>query len=52
MQWLDIEQSDFDKRYVEGAGRDARKRWFDMVEWEKERKKRMRRRMKFTIARR
>jgi hypothetical protein len=26
MQWLDTEQFDFDKRYVEGAGRDARER--------------------------
>jgi hypothetical protein len=39
MQWLDTEQSDFDKRYVEGAGCDAREKWFRMVEWEKERKK-------------
>jgi hypothetical protein len=35
MQWLDIEQSDFDKSYVEGETRDARERWFRMVEWEK-----------------
>jgi hypothetical protein len=32
MQWLDTEQSDFDKRYVEGAARDVRERWFRMVE--------------------
>jgi hypothetical protein len=24
MQWLDTDQSDFDKRYVEGEARDAR----------------------------
>jgi hypothetical protein len=35
MQWLDTKQSDFDKRYVEGEARDARERWFCMVEWEK-----------------
>jgi hypothetical protein len=35
MQWLDIEQSDFDKSYVEGEARDARERWLRMVEWEK-----------------
>jgi hypothetical protein len=39
MQWLDTEQSDFDKRYVEGVGCDARERWFCMVEWEKRGKK-------------
>jgi hypothetical protein len=39
MQWLDTEKSDFDKRYVEGAGCDARERWFRMVEWEKREKR-------------
>ena len=39
MQWLDTEQSDFDKRYVEGAARDARERWLRMVEWEKREEK-------------
>jgi hypothetical protein len=34
MQWLDIEQSDFDKSYVEGEARDARERWLRMVECE------------------
>jgi hypothetical protein len=36
---LDTEQSDFDKRYVEGEARDARERWFCMVEWEKREEK-------------
>jgi hypothetical protein len=40
MQWLDTEQSDFDKWYVEGEARDARERWFRMVEWEKREEKR------------
>ena len=44
MQWLDTEQSDFDKRYVEGEARDARERWFRMVEWEKREEKKRRRR--------
>jgi hypothetical protein len=35
MQWLDTEQSEFDKRYVESSGRDARERWRCMVESEK-----------------
>jgi hypothetical protein len=35
MQWLDTEQSDFDKSYFEGEARDARERWLRMVEWEK-----------------
>jgi hypothetical protein len=35
MQWLDTEQSDFDKSYVEGEARAARERWLRMVEWEK-----------------
>jgi hypothetical protein len=39
MQWLDTEQSDFDKSYVEGEACDARERWFCMVEWEKRGKK-------------
>jgi hypothetical protein len=52
MQWLDTEQSDFDKRYVEGVGCDARERWFCMVEWEKRGKKGRRSRRKCAIARR
>jgi hypothetical protein len=40
MQWLDTEQSDFDKWYIEGEARDARERWFRMVEWEKREEKR------------
>jgi hypothetical protein len=39
MQWLDTEQSDFDKRYVEGASRDARERWLCIVELEREGRK-------------
>jgi FtsZ-interacting cell division protein YlmF len=39
MQWLDTEQSDFDKSYIEGEARDARERWFRMVEWEKREEK-------------
>jgi hypothetical protein len=39
MQWLDTEQSDFDKRYVDGAAHDARERWLRMVEWEKREEK-------------
>jgi hypothetical protein len=39
MHWLDTEQSNFDKRYVEGEARDARERWFCMVEWEKREEK-------------
>jgi hypothetical protein len=35
MQWLNTGQSDFDKSYVEGEARDARERWFRMVDWEK-----------------
>jgi hypothetical protein len=51
MQWLDTEQSDFDKSYVEGEARDARERWLRMVEWEKREEKRMSRR-KCAIVRR
>jgi hypothetical protein len=34
MQWLDCEQSEQDKRYVEEMGRSARERWQRMVEAE------------------
>jgi hypothetical protein len=51
MQWLDTEQSDFDKSYVEGEARDARERWLCMVEWEKREEKKSRRR-KCIIVRR
>jgi hypothetical protein len=34
MRWLDTEQSDFDKSYIEGEAHDAREWWFRMVEWE------------------
>ena len=40
MQWLDCEQSEQDKRYVEATGRSARERWQRMVEAEKQEEKR------------
>jgi hypothetical protein len=40
MQWLDCEQSEEDKRYVEETGRSARERWKRMVEAEKQEQKR------------
>jgi hypothetical protein len=52
MQWLDTEQSDFDKSYVEGEARDARERWLRMVEWAKGEEKRRRSRRKCAIVRR
>jgi hypothetical protein len=36
MQWLDCEQSEQDKRYVEETGRSTRERWQRMVEVEKQ----------------
>jgi hypothetical protein len=39
MQWLDTQQSDDDKRYVESEARDARERWFCMIEAEKQEEK-------------
>jgi hypothetical protein len=51
MKWLDTEQSDFDKSYVEGEARDARERWSRMVEWQKREEKRRSRR-KYVIVRR
>jgi hypothetical protein len=39
MQWIDTEQSNFDKSYVEGEARDARERWLRLVEWEKREEK-------------
>jgi hypothetical protein len=51
MQWLDTEQSDFDKRYVEGEARDARERWLPMVEWDKREEKRRSRRKCAIISR-
>jgi hypothetical protein len=50
MQWLDTEQSDFDKSYVEGEARDARERWLRMVG--KREEKRRRNRRKCAIIRR
>jgi hypothetical protein len=40
MQWLDCEQSEQDKRYVEETDRSARERWQRMVEAEKQEEKR------------
>jgi hypothetical protein len=40
MQWLDCEQSEQDKRYVEEMGRSARERWLSMVQAEKQEQKR------------
>jgi hypothetical protein len=40
MQWLDCEQSEQDKRYVEVTGRSTRERWQRMVEVEKQEEKR------------
>jgi nitrogen fixation-related uncharacterized protein len=39
MQWLDTQQFDDDKRYVESEARDARERWFRMIEVEKQEEK-------------
>jgi hypothetical protein len=39
MQWLDTQQFDDDKRYVESEARDARERWFRMIEAEKQEEK-------------
>jgi hypothetical protein len=36
MQWLDCEQSEQDKRYVEETGRSAHERWQSMVQAEKQ----------------
>jgi hypothetical protein len=36
MQWLDTQQSDDDKRYVESTARDASERWFRIIEAEKQ----------------
>jgi hypothetical protein len=46
MQWLDTEQSDFDKSYVEGEARDARERWLRMVECEKREEKKEQKKMR------
>jgi hypothetical protein len=40
MQWLDCEQSEQDKRYVEETGLSTRERWQRMVEAEKQEEKR------------
>ena len=39
MQWLDVEQSEDDKRYVKETGHSARERWLRMVESEKQEEK-------------
>ena len=50
MQWLDLEQSDDDKRYVEETGRSARERWLRMVEAEKQDENARSSRRKFTFV--
>jgi hypothetical protein len=40
MQWLDCEQSEQDKRYVEETDHSTRERWQRMVEAEKQEEKR------------
>ena len=50
MQWLDLEQFDDDKRYVEEMGRSARERWLRMVEVENRRKNAKSSRRKFALA--
>jgi nitrogen fixation-related uncharacterized protein len=39
MQWLDTEQFDDDKKYVESTARDARERCFRVIEAEKQEEK-------------
>jgi hypothetical protein len=39
LQWLDTQQSDDNKRYVESMAHDARERWFHMIEAEKQEEK-------------
>ena len=46
MQWLDLEQSDDDKRYIEEMGRSAREMWLRMVDAEKQEEIRIRREIK------
>jgi hypothetical protein len=50
MQWLDTEQSDDDKRYIESTARDARERWFRMIKAEKKRKNTNNNKRKFAFA--
>jgi hypothetical protein len=52
MQCLHTKQSEFDKRYVESSGRDARERWRRMVESEKRAEKRKSGRRKFAFVKR
>jgi hypothetical protein len=40
MQWLDCEQSEQEKHYVEETGRSTRERWQRMIEAEKQEEKR------------
>jgi hypothetical protein len=50
MQWLDCEQSEQDKRYVEETGHSARERWQRIVEAEKQEKNVRSSRRKFAFA--
>jgi septal ring factor EnvC (AmiA/AmiB activator) len=51
MQWLDCEQSEQDKRYVEETGRSTREKWKRMVEAEKQEQKRKERQEEIRIRR-
>jgi hypothetical protein len=50
IQWLDTQQSDDDKRYVESEARDAGERWFRMIEMEKQEENANNNRRKFAFA--
>jgi hypothetical protein len=52
MQWLDCEQSEQDKRYVEETDRSARERWLSMVQEEKQEQNVRSSRRKFAFGRR
>jgi hypothetical protein len=52
MQCLDTEQSDFDKSYVEGEARDARRGGFAWLSGKRERERKKRSRRKCVIVRR
>jgi nitrogen fixation-related uncharacterized protein len=52
MQWLDTEQFDDDKKYVESTARDARERCFRVIEAEKQEENANNNKRKFAFARR
>jgi hypothetical protein len=51
MQWLDCEQSEQDKHYVEAIGCSTRERWQRMVEAEKQEEKRKEKQEEIRIRR-